>query len=51
MRQIVVFGDTSFAGIVAEYINSTKIASVVAFTLDSAFIKNRNVFEGLPLIF
>ncbi len=50
MKQIVVFGDTSFAGIVAEYINSTKIANVVAFTLDSAYIKNRKVFEGVPLI-
>ena len=50
MKKIVVFGDTSFAGIVAEYINSTSIAEVVAFTLDSAFIKNRDTFEGLPLI-
>ena len=50
MKKIVVFGDTSFAGIVAEYINSTSLAKVVAFTLDSAFIKNRKVFEGLPLI-
>lgn len=50
MKQIVVLGDTSFAGIVAEYINSTDLGKVVAFTLDSAFIQKRNTFEGFPLI-
>ncbi len=50
MKKIVVFGDTSFAGIVGEYINSTNLAEVVAYTLDSAFIKNRTSFEGFPLI-
>ena len=50
MKKIVVFGDTSFAGIVAEYINSTSLAKVVAFTLDAAFVGNRDTFEGFPLI-
>ncbi len=50
MKKIVVFGDTTFAGIVAEYINSTEFACVVAFTVNSSFIKNRTLFEGFPLV-
>ena len=50
MKRLIVFGDTSFAGIVAEYINSTDIAQVVAFTIDESFLNNRITFEGFPLV-
>jgi sugar O-acyltransferase (sialic acid O-acetyltransferase NeuD family) len=50
MNDIVIFGDTSFAAIVAEYINSEKENRVVAFTLDAEYINDRKTFEGVPLV-
>lgn len=50
MKKIIIFGATGFAGIVAEYINSTNFAKVVAFTIDMDFIKGKKTFENLPLV-
>jgi len=50
MKRIVIFGDTSFAGIVAEYIHADTPDRVVAFTVDSSFINGRKTFEDLPLV-
>lgn len=50
MKQIIIFGDTGFAGIVAEYIHADTPDRVVAFTVDSVYINERDTFEDLPLI-
>lgn len=50
MRKVVIFGDTSFAGILAEYIHSDTQDTVVAFTVDPDYIKDRRTFENLPLV-
>lgn len=50
MKKVVLFGNTSFSGIVAEYINTTLQAKVVAFTIDESYIDEQNLFENLPLI-
>lgn len=50
MKKIIIFGDTSFAGILAEYIHSDTSDRVVAFTVNSEYIKDRVSFENLPLI-
>ena len=50
MRKIILFGDTSFSGIVAEYINTTNQAKVVAFTIDESYIGKKDSFENLPLV-
>lgn len=50
MKKIIIFGDTSFAGIVAEYIHADTADKVIAYTIDAGFIDGRSTFEGLPLI-
>lgn len=50
MKKIIIFGDTSFAGIVAEYIHADTSDRVIAYTVDSDFINDRDTFENLPLI-
>lgn len=50
MKKVIIFGDTSFSGIIAEYINASAKAKVVAFTVDDSYINQRKLFENLPLI-
>lgn len=50
MKKVIIFGDTSFAGIVAEYIHTDTPDQVVAYTLDAAYLDRRTRFEGLPLV-
>ena len=50
MKKLIIFGDTSFSGIVAEYIHSVGDVQVVAFSVDKAFLNGRDTFEGLPLV-
>lgn len=50
MKKLVLYGDTGFTGMVAEYIHGDSPDQVVAFTVDHEFRKGRDTFENRPLI-
>ena len=49
MRNLIIFGDTSFAERLSLYIETEKIDKVIAFTKEKKFISRKEI-NGLPII-
>jgi sugar O-acyltransferase (sialic acid O-acetyltransferase NeuD family) len=49
MKKLVIFGSSAFAELVHHYFQRDSDYSVVAFTVDSAYIKE-TTFRGLPVV-
>lgn len=49
MRNLIIFGDTSFAERLSLYIEAEKIDKVIGFTQERQFISRKEI-NGLPII-
>lgn len=50
MKKLIIFGKTSMACIIAEYIKECSAAEIVAFTVDSPYLDDKTELEGVPLV-